>query len=162
MSIAWDGPPPALGGTTSSGPGGIGPCGCIGSPPVVVVVAGATVVPKTPLPTMRAELARYCWMRSSLQLPCMSSSFLSASTSLRRDLAVCVSAWCSLLMARSVASSSATATLLFARHRLAASRFRARGSVACAGNVVGCMEGPGRAGPNGLLLVAIVSVVVVV
>lgn len=67
-----------------------------------------------------------------------------------------------MLIARSVASSSATATLLFARHRLAASRLRARGSGACAGNVVACMEVPGWEGPKGLLLVVVMLVVVVV
>lgn len=76
-------------------------------------------------------MARYDWMTSSSQLPCMSSWFLSASTSSRRDRAVRVSASCSAPMARSVASSSATATLLLARQRLAASRLRARGSGCC-------------------------------
>ena len=130
-----------------------------------MAVVGVTVVPSAPLPTMRAELARYCWMRSSSQLPCISSSFLSDSTSSRSDLAVCVSAWCSVLMARSVASSSATATLLFARHRLAASRLRARGSdgaawaAACV--MVCCEEGPAWGGAEGAVLVVAVVVGVV-
>lgn len=136
-------------------------------PPGVVVPTGAATGPIAPLPTMRAELARYCWMRSSSQLPCRSSMFLSDSTSSRRDLAVRVSSWCSAPMARSVASSSATATLLLARHRLAASRLRARGSgcgcacpcCCCAGNVVGCEEGPGWERPGAkLLVVAVVAV----
>jgi hypothetical protein len=50
--------------------------------------------------------------------------------------------------------------LLFARHRFAASRLRARGSGGCAGRVVVCEEGPGWDGPEGLLFVVVVIVVV--
>jgi hypothetical protein len=115
-----------------------------------------------PLPTMRAVLVRYCWMRWSSQLPCMSSWFLSVRTSSRRALAACVSAWCSAPMARSVASSSAMATLFFARHRFAASRLRVRVCGGCAGGDLACLEPPGWDGLVALLLVSVAAALMVV
>jgi hypothetical protein len=73
---------------------------------------------------MRAWLVRYCWMNESPQLPCAISAFLSIRTSALSLCAVADRSRCSELLTRSADSSSATASLVLARHLYAASRLR--------------------------------------